>query len=606
MIVIAAGWFIWRWRQTRRQRISQPDHHWTWDKLDTVVRESFQSWTSEPVLDYFADDEKFKREYQRRLALKQALKGCCSGDPADKEFIKDVIVDMLVKHVKLSANQMNQLIDFEQPAQLSATDKFDLLLFGYKCRCGYDALHELIQAYSWDELKKLDDLSGKDEQCYVITVQDVEIAFRQERFTFTNEEKLAIIAQRLYQRFKGFSVIDEIRDMCIDGVSGGVNGITGHVRKGTVPIYAHDSVWIFYRGKSIRLAFLSFGSERELKRVCHNIYKYGAPGPLTEADGYRVNDMKDGSRVVVLRPPFSESWAFFVRKFDAEHATLEHLITDRNAEIPIRLLQFMMKGARITAITGAQGSGKTTMLMALVQSIYSFHTLRVQEQAFELNLRRIYPDRNILTLRETERITGQAGLDVQKKTDGTVHILGEVATDPIAAWMVQMAQVASLFTVFTHHAKTFSDLVFSLRNSLLKTGMFHNEQVAEQQVVNVIHFDIHLARSADGKRYIERITECIPIEAAAEDFALLDQAEQGEQGANWGQFIHTTASAVRHFTRSRKFQYRNIVEYRNGSYIWVNSLTAGQVADMATHMTALDKQRFYDWLAQEGRVPVSA
>ena len=33
------------------------------------------------------------------------------------------------------------------------------------------------------------------------------------------------------------------------------------------------------------------------------------------------------------------------------------------------------------------------------------------------------------------------GLDVQKKTDGGVNILGEVATDPVAAWMIQMAQV---------------------------------------------------------------------------------------------------------------------------------------------------------------------
>jgi pilus assembly protein CpaF len=58
-------------------------------------------------------------------------------------------------------------------------------------------------------------------------------------------------------------------------------------------------------------------------------------------------------------------------------------------------------------------------------------------------LRKIYKDRNILSFRETETISGQDGLDIQKKTDGTVNILGEVATDPVAAWMIQMAQVAS-------------------------------------------------------------------------------------------------------------------------------------------------------------------
>ena len=48
---------------------------------------------------------------------------------------------------------------------------------------------------------------------------------------------------------------------------------------------------------------------------------------------------------------------------------------------------------------------------------------------------------------------------------------GEVATDPVAAWMIQAAQVASKFTLFTHHAKTFPDLVTALRNSMLRAGV---------------------------------------------------------------------------------------------------------------------------------------
>lgn len=171
----------------------------------------------------------------------------------------------------------------------------------------------------------------------------------------------------------------------------------------------------FYKGKTIHLSFLSFGSERELKRVCQNIYKYNYPGQLSEANGYKVNEMKDGSRVVVVRPPFSESWAFFVRKFDIQSASLEQLIKGQNADFPIQLLSYLMKGSRITAITGAQGSGKTTLLMAMVKHIYASYTLRVQEMAFELHLRSIYSRRNILSFRETDHISGQQGLDLQKK-----------------------------------------------------------------------------------------------------------------------------------------------------------------------------------------------
>ncbi|MDF2952673.1 MAG: cpaF1, partial [Anaerocolumna sp.] len=131
-----------------------------------------------------------------------------------------------------------------------------------------------------------------------------------------------------------------------------------------------------------------------------------------------------------------------------------------------------------------------------------------------MELQELYPNRNILSFRETPTVNGQEALDLQKKTDGTVTILGEVATAPVARWLVQLSQVASKFTVFTHHAKTTNHLVASLRNALLQEGGFTNEVIAEEQVVDTVNFDIHMAKSVDGHRYIERITEIIPYEDA--------------------------------------------------------------------------------------------
>ena len=121
---------------------------------------------------------------------------------------------------------------------------------------------------------------------------------------------------------------------------------------------ACDAIWIFFQGKSIRLEFLSFGTESELKRVCQNIYKYNNPGQLSDTNGYKINEMKDGSRVVVLRPSMSETWAFFVRKFDTKKATLEQIVRFEGKEEAIELLRFLVKGARIIALTGEQGCRK--------------------------------------------------------------------------------------------------------------------------------------------------------------------------------------------------------------------------------------------------------
>ena len=50
-------------------------------------------------------------------------------------------------------------------------------------------------------------------------------------------------------------------------------------------------------------------------------------------------------------------------------------------------------------------AGKTTMLMAMIENIYETMNLRITETAFELHLRKIYPTRNILSMRETETVS---------------------------------------------------------------------------------------------------------------------------------------------------------------------------------------------------------
>lgn len=515
-------------------------------------------------------EEEWTRKVKTRVELRQALKGCTFGDLKDKNYVKSYIRDLLINGYGIGEDTIDRIIPFDQRDRLTSQDRFEIVLYLYTLKHGNAALETLIQEYGLDELKQ-PDMDGETHG-YEITAEDIDRCFHMEYRMLLFHEKLDVIVQRIYQSYKGYSVIDEIREQRIDGVSGGVGGLLPHSDTGTAPAgpvhpfsvdedgklvsRTWDSIWIFYKGKSIRLSFLSFGSEAELKRVCQNIYKYNLPGQLSEANGYKVNEMKDGSRVVVVRPPFAESWAFFVRKFDVQGAVLEQLIQGENCELPVTLLKYLMKGSRVTSITGSQGSGKTTLLSALVKHIYASYTLRVQETSFELNLRRIYSSRNILSFRETEYVSGQQGLDLQKKTDGTVNILGEVATDEVAAWMIQTAQVASLFTLFTHHAKTFRDLVESLRNSLLKTGVFRDERIAELQVASIIDFDIHLRRDMSGNRYIERISECM--------------------------YDHTQGS----------YQERVIIEYRNGSYTAVQPVSMVSKEAMIREMLPDDAAGF--------------
>ena len=581
------------------------DKTYTLEKMIDYIKRKMDEITKVNLYDLGLSEEELKRRKNKKYELKKALKGCTYGDVNDKKYVKQLIYDLLLNDYGVDETNISKAIPFDIASLLTPQDKFDIIIYMYKKEFGYEAMSKLIKKYKLAELKYT---VGDAKPSYVILPEEISAIYAKENFMLSLEDKLMVVVQRIYQQYKGYSSIDEIRDMNIDGISGGISGlpesflsqaaqtdanVVNNVLDHKIP-RACDSIWIMFSGKSIRLAFLSFGSESELKRVCQNIYKYNNPGQLSDTNGYKINEMKDGSRVVVVRPTFSETWGFFIRKFDVQRASLEQLIKDEGKEEAIDLMRFIVKGARIIALTGEQGTGKTTMLMAMIENIYETLNIRVQETAFELHLRKIYPTRNILSFRETETVSGQEGLDVQKKTDGSVNIIGEVATDPVASWMIQAAQVASKFTLFTHHAKTFPDLVTALRNSMLRTGVFKNELVAEEQVVSVLNFNVHLVKDFRGNRYIQRITECIPV-IDKNDYNYNSRNETTLEG-KLDTFIENSTKYFAKETNKELYKYQNILEHQDGKFVLTNKITDKNIGEMIINMDEQDSAAFREFV----------
>ena len=595
--------------------VEKDDKTYTLNMMRDFVKKRLDEITKINLYDIGLSEEELKRRKNKKYALKKALKGCTYGDVNDKKYVKELISDLLSKEYGVDESNISMAIPFDTPSLLTPQDKFDIILYMYKKEFGYEALSEIIKRYNLAAVKYL---QGEAKPSYVITSEEISDIYEKEKFVLSFKDKLEVVTQRIYQHYKGYSSIDEVRDMNIDGVSGGVSGLPEsflsqvaqtasgdyleQVSEHKIP-RACDSIWIFFHGVSIRLAFLSFGTESELKRVCQNIYKYNNPGQLSDTTGYKVNEMKDGSRVVVVRPSMSETWAFFVRKFDVKRATVEQWTGDvPGKEKAIELLKYLVKGARITAITGEQGCGKTTLLMGLIENIYETMNLRITETAFELHLRKVYPTRNILSMRETDTIAGQECLDVQKKTDGSVNIIGEVATDPVASWMIQSAQVASKFTLFTHHAKTFPDLITALRNSMLRAGVFKNERTAEEQVVQVLNFNIHLKKDFRGRRYIERVTECIPVKDTSS--YNYDYRTEKTMDQKWVKFFDNATTYFSKITDRKLYDYQNVLEYIDGEYQLTNRISDANLEDMRANMDDADQIEFDKFVERTWGAPI--
>ena len=199
------------------ETINVDDKAYTLDKMKEFVKKRLDEITKVNLYDIGLSEEELKRRKNKKYELKKALKGCTYGDVNDKKYVKELIFDLLAKEYGVTETNISKAIPFDIPSLLTAQDKFDILIYAYKKEFGYEALTEMIKKYDLAELKFLE---GETKPSYVITEDEISEIYEKENISLSFADKLAVVVQRIYQHYKGYSSIDEVRDMNIDGVSG--------------------------------------------------------------------------------------------------------------------------------------------------------------------------------------------------------------------------------------------------------------------------------------------------------------------------------------------------------------------------------------------------
>ena len=132
--------------------------------------------------------------------------------------------------------------------------------------------------------------------------------------------------------------------------------------------------------------------------------------------------------------------------------------------------------------------------------------------------------------------------------------------------------------------------VTALRNSMLRAGVFKNEKTAEEQVVQVLNFDIHLQKDFRGRRYIERVTECIPIvDKKTYDY---DYNSEKTMNGKVQKFFENATTYFSKVTEQNLYRYQNVLEYVDGEYQITNKITDKNLAEMRANMDESDLGEF--------------
>lgn len=553
--------------------------------------------------DFFmgGSEREFNAALNRKAKIISILKESIDGKDSAKEIVIDLIYNYVVKYCPKESD-LCSIIPFDQE-ELNVHYKFEILMYHFKKILIEENMKKpederernpekgsfkaWVKKYQLDMPKYI--IEDGTKASYAITSKEVEDSYYAENIELSYSDKAKIISIIVFQRYKGFGCIDTVRALDVNGINIGVSGsILTYLRKQEYT--ATNSVWVNFSGKYIHLRFLDMGSKEEVRRVVQLLARYNSPGPLTEKRGYIVNNMYDESRILAVRPPFAEYWGAFIRKFGADHKDLKFLIYKpyiKNWELPYWLIAYLMRGQVTTSFTGRQGCGKTTMMTSTIEFMDPRHNLRVIEMAFEMNLREHYPERNIMTLQETEFLDAHHAQDAQKKSDGAVSLFGEVATDAVAARMIQTGRVASLYTIFSHHGKTAEDTIYALSDSIIAATGMSDRYVAEKQVVDVVHMDVHLDYTADGKYYIERITEIVKLPEGV-PYPELSR----------GDLEYSVASIQREYytrcTDRKTFEVKDLIRYDldTDTYYAVNPPSEELVRDMLNCMDKRMKGEF--------------
>lgn len=515
-----------------------------------------------------------KKDLENRRAVKRALsdaiRKCSHGDLNAKMIVLNRAKRTILNVFNVTEDVINDIIPFDDRERLTAKDKFDILMYLQKKRGNYRMFEGICKTTGLDRL-----LHDRDGYYYCISDGDIDNAYEKTAVSLTFDDKINILAQRIYEETYGLSVVDLLimEDISLDSVSGGVSGATAYDYRFMEDdiLYGsyekprtYESVWVVYKGKPIHLKFLSFKSDEQLRRISRNLVEHGKVGHLTKTEGGAKTHLADGSRVTVFRPDNSLQWAFFVRKFaNTSSLELKDLITGEGCYYPIEVIKWAVHGCVNIFFSGDQNSGKTTYTRAAVKEIDRRQAIRTLEADFELYLNESYADKNILGTRPSERLPFPKLIELLKSSDAHTILFGETASLEHAKYLIDLLLAGTKRVITTGHWPTSDELVSYFVHAL---GGYGNSAAGdiEAMVSRLIHLDVHCVKENDGHRHIGRITEIIPYEREEKVLVYND----GIEGK-----LEEISHYLKLITRKRTYYTRDIVIYEDGMYRMINPIS---------------------------------
>lgn len=255
-----------------------------------------------------------------------------------------------------------------------------------------------------------------------------------------------------------------------------------------------------------------FVSREKLEDVVQQIAA-GSNRLVNEASPIVDARLLDGSRVNIVLPPIAiDGPIVTIRKFSKEAITMKQLIAweSISREVSAFLATLVAAGYNIF-ISGGTGSGKTTFLNALSQSIPKTERIITIEDNAEL---RIQDVPNLVRLEaRNANVEGSGAVTIRDLIKSALRmrpdrlIVGEVRSAE-AIDMLQAMNTGHDGSLSTGHANSPKDMLSRLETMVLM-GMELPLPAIQRQIASGVDVIVHLGRLRDKSRKVLEVTEVL-------------------------------------------------------------------------------------------------
>ena len=316
---------------------------------------------------------------------------------------------------------------------------------------------------------------------------------RAERISL-NQKELEIFTDEVIAEMTGFGPIEPLlKDPTVSDIL----------------INTHTLCFIERFGKLERTQ-VRFKDEAHLLRIINKIVS-GIGRRVDESSPMVDARLPDGSRVnVAVRPIAVDGPMVSIRKFAERPFNIERLVeVDALRPAMSELLKAAVRGRISLVISGGTGTGKTTLLNALSDSIPEDERLITIEDAAELQLQQLHVGRL-----ETRPPNAEGKGEVRQRdlVKNALRmrpdriIIGECRGDE-AFDMLQAMNTGHEGSMTTVHANSPRDALRRLEQMVAMAGMGLPIQSIRSQIASAITIVMQLHRFPDGRRRLTSINE---------------------------------------------------------------------------------------------------